>query len=472
MSKKRKGKDDFPEKKRRRKKKSSISSDSESDEEEEIDQQILIDMIDQISGDKNLIFIAPNQLESEPDENKLDKYLKKLTKTKRNKLLKTEKRINNINSDPVPLRYKVLESDLNDKTKASLFQKVEHYEQLSPASGEYFKLKKYMDGILKIPFGKYVNLPVKKSDNKEQLSQFINNLKKDLDDCIFAQDGAKNTIMQIVAKWITNPKGTGNIIGLCGPPGVGKTSLIKNGLSKALKMPFTFIGLGGSTYAATLEGFDYTYEGSKWGRIVDIMIEHKCMNPIIFFDELDKLSDTKAGEELASILIHITDPTQNNSFSDKYFSGIDFDLSKSFLIFSFNDPNKIHPILRDRITIVNLDGFNPIQKISIAEKFSIDKICKNVGFDKNKIILSEDTIRTIISTYCPEKGVRKLEKCLEALIMKLNLFDITNDFTKLNLVDRETLISPYDIDSGTVIKLLDPIFRNDDMPASVRMMYS
>ena len=103
-------------------------------------------------------------------------------------------------------------------------------------------------------------------------------MKEDLRECTYGQEETKNSIVEVVAKWITNPKTSGNILGLCGPPGVGKTSLIKDGLSKALKIPFSFVGLGGATCSAFLQGHDYTYEGAKWGRIVEILVESKCMN--------------------------------------------------------------------------------------------------------------------------------------------------------------------------------------------------
>ena len=329
-----------------------------------------------------------------------------------------------------------------------------------------------MDGILKIPFKKIIDMPVRRGDRKEKIKTFMYKLKYNLDNCIYSQENAKQSIMQIIAKWITNPRGTGNIIGLHGPPGIGKTSLVKGGLSKSVGLPFSFIALGGSTHSSTLEGFDYTYEGSKWGRIVDILMENKCMNPIIFFDELDKISQTKEGEEIASILMQLTDPTQNNCFSDKYFSGIDFDLSKAFIIFSFNDINKIHPVLKDRITIIEMGGFKVEEKITIGNKFSLKKICKNIGIDINKIKIPEDTMRAIINTYCPEKGIRKLEKCLETLLMKVNLYDITRDLKNLSIREDVKISEPYIIDAPTALKLLDPTYRKDDMNMAVKMMYS
>lgn len=449
----------------------------QSDSSTEDDDEIVLEIEDEAAQELFNILTGGNAAKrrrtNPTPANPYEEYLGKISERQKNSLLKHEKKILNLNKSDIPLRYKILQSDMDDKMKAQILQKVIYFESLPTHAGEYFKLKKYMEGVLKIPFKKYAKIPISNKDSSEKKQLFISSLKKKLDTCIYGQEGAKNSLLQIVAKWITNPSSTGNIIGLCGPPGIGKTSIIKKGLAEALKMPFGFITLGGSSNAANLQGFEYTYEGSKWGRIIDILMEKQFMNPILFFDELDKISETKDGQEIASLLIHLCDPTQNNSFSDKYFSGINFDLSKSFLIFSFNDENKINPVLRDRITIIKMTGFDPPEKIKIAQDFSIDKICKDIGFARENIILSEDTIRVIISTYCQERGVRKLEKCLETLIMKINLYHITNDISNLGLSDIskiETL--PYEITPDLAVKLLDPVFRKNEIPIAIRMMYS
>jgi len=453
----------------------SSSEESESDydpEQEDLDdEEALYKFIEKLVEESNgdISFSLEDDVE---EDNKYNDYLKKLTKNKRDKLLKLEDKLLKFNSHDVPLRYKILESDMEEKIKSQILQKAIHFESLTPMQSEYFKIKKYMDGIMNIPFGKLSKLPIKKGDKLLKIQNFMQNIKNKLDTCIYGQNLAKQNLLQVICKWITNPASTGNVIGLCGPPGIGKTSIIKNGLSKALNMPFSFLTLGGSTHASTLEGFDFTYEGSKWGRIVEILMENKCMNPIIFFDELDKISETKAGEEITSILIHLTDSTQNNSFNDRYFSGIDFDLSKAFIIFSFNDVNKIHPVLRDRINIINLEGFNIEEKIKIAKDFSLKKICKNIGLAEEKIVIPDETLRVIVATYCPEKGIRKLEKCLETLIMKINLFDMTKDIKNLTIEGDLEINEPYHIDGATAVKLLDPQYRKDDMSTAVRMMYS
>ena len=126
--------------------------------------------------------------------------------------------------------------------------------------------------------------------------------------------------------------------------------------------------MGGATDSSFLEGHSYTYEGSNWGKIVDILIQSKCMNPVIYFDELDKISGTPKGEEIIGILTHLTDTTQNSQFHDKYFSSLDFDLSKALFIFSYNDEDKINPILRDRMYRIETKGYKKKDKITSLQK--------------------------------------------------------------------------------------------------------
>ena len=450
----------------------------ESEDESEDENNITIDLSDILSD------IFHNKGENKKQETDINKtYLNTLSQEERDELKETEERIRKINFSSVPLKYKVLQSSLEDKAKALLMQKVTYFEKLEPHQGEYFKLKKYMDGILNIPFNKYKGLNIVKMLEKKDsiplkikiIKDFINMLRKKLNSSTYGQLEAKNTIIEIIGKWISNPTAKGNVLGLEGPPGCGKTTIVKNGLANALEIPFAFIPLGGSMTAMTLEGSSYTYEGARWGRIVDILMEHKCMNPILFFDELDKIPDDKFGEEVTALLIHLTDGSQNTSFHDKYFSGIDFDLSKCFIIFSFNDKNKIHPILRDRINIVKVKGFEMKDKLIIARDYCLDNVCKNIGIEKSLIDVPDETLKKIISSYCPEKGVRKVEQCLNTLIMKINLFHITRDVSNLGLKDKNLikhLSAPYLINSELATKLLDPIYKNTNgMSEAVKMMY-
>ena len=132
------------------------------------------------------------------------------------------------------------------------------------------------------------------------------------------------------------------------------TSLARNGIAKALKRPFQFFSLGGASDIAHYVGHSYTYEGSIWGRIIDSIMQAGCMNPVLYFDELDKVSSTPHGEEIISMLIHLTDRSQNMQYHDRYFAGVDFDLSQCLFVFSFNDESKVHPVLKDRMNVIQL----------------------------------------------------------------------------------------------------------------------
>ena len=175
---------------------------------------------------------------------------------------------------------------------------------------------------------------------------FMENAKSILDGAVYGMNDAKLQIMQMVGQWIVNPDAVGTAIAIKGPPGTGKTTLIKDGISKILGRDFAFIALGGATDSSFLEGHSYTYEGSTHGKIIDLLINCKCMNPIIYFDELDKVSETPKGEEITGILTHLTDTAQNMKFHDKYFAELDFDLSRCLFIFSYNDESRVNPILK------------------------------------------------------------------------------------------------------------------------------
>ena len=262
--------------------------------------------------------------------------------------------------------------------------------------------------------------------------------------------------MQLVGQWITNPKAVGTSIAIKGPMGTGKTTLVKEGISKILNREFTFIALGGATDSSFLEGHSYTYEGSTWGRIVDILIQSQCMNPIIYFDELDKISDTPKGEEIAGILTHLTDCAQNTQFHDKYFSEIDFDLSKCLFIFSYNDESKINPILRDRMYRIQTKGYDKKQKTIIARNYLLKTIRDMVKFTEDEIVISDETLHYIIDNFTDqEDGVRNLKRCLEIIYTKLNLYRLMKPDTNLFEEDLSLNVTfPFDVTNNIIDKLL------------------
>lgn len=247
-----------------------------------------------------------------------------------------------------------------------------------------------------------------------------------LDSSIYGHNHAKNQILKIIGQWMNGTQ-TGYCFGFEGSPGIGKTSLAKNGLSNCLRdengvtRPFAFIALGGSCNGSTLEGHSYTYVNSIWGRIVDIIMETKCMNPIIYIDELDKVSKTEHGKEIIGILTHLIDSTQNDSFQDKYFSGIDIDMSKALFIFSYNDPDQIDRILLDRIHRIKFENLTPEDKLVIIKKYILPEIHSNMGLPSESICLPDDVINYIIEYYTMEPGIRKLKEILFDIYGEINI---------------------------------------------------
>jgi ATP-dependent Lon protease len=327
---------------------------------------------------------------------------------------------------------------------------------MEPGSGEFYKIKNWVDTFMRIPFGNYNTLEVNIDNGVEKCHEFMENAQKTLDDAVYGLNDAKMQIMQMLGQLITNPSSIGAAIAIHGPPGTGKTSLVKEGISNILNRPFAFIALGGATDSSFLEGHSYTYEGSMWGKIVQILIDSKCMNPVIYFDELDKISDTPKGEEIAGILTHLTDTTQNNQFHDKYFAEIDFDLSKCLFIFSYNDESKVNPILRDRMYRIQTKGYDKKQKLTITNNYLLPKIRDQVKFEDKDIIIPDESIQYIIENFCSnEDGVRNLKRCLEIIYTKLNLYRLMKPGS--NLFEEEMSINvtfPFTVTKQFVDKLI------------------
>lgn len=261
--------------------------------------------------------------------------------------------------------------------------------------------------------------------NIMRIEQNMNDVTDVLNKSIHGHNYAKNQILKIIGQWM-NGEQRGYSFGFEGSPGVGKTSLAKYGLANCLKdendvsRPFAFIALGGSSNGSMLEGHGYTYVNSTWGRITDILMETKCMNPIIYIDELDKVSKTENGKEIIGILTHLIDSTQNDTFQDKYFAGINIDLSKALFIFSYNDPEQIDKILLDRIHRIRFDNLSIDEKLVIVNNYILPEINKKMGFC-DVVTINDKLIEYIILNYTIEPGVRKLKELLFDLYGEINI---------------------------------------------------
>jgi len=366
--------------------------------------------------------------------NEIDYFKKKLSNKEQLRVMQDLKEINKHINIQKPYRLALLDTNIPPSFKAVAMQRLNILRTMEPGDPEYYKIKNWVDTFMRIPFGIYRNLSVHIDDGIDVCNQFMENAKTSLDNCVYGLNDAKIQIMQMMGQWISNPGALGTAIAIKGPMGTGKTTLVKEGISKILGREFAFIALGGNSDSSFLEGHSYTYEGSTWGKIVQIIIDSKCMNPVIYFDELDKISDTPRGEEIIGILTHLTDTTQNSQFHDKYFSEVEFDLSKCLFIFSYNDESKINPILRDRMYRIQTKGYDTKDKLIIARDHLLPKIREQVNFKEEDIIIPDDTIRYIASTEHitkKEDGVRNLKRCLEIIYTKLNLFRLVKSESKI-----------------------------------------
>lgn len=383
--------------------------------------------------------------------------------------------INNQNNDLTPLFFKVINSGLDEYTKNIVLQKIETLSSMEVGAGEYHKLNNWITSVLSVPWNKYSELSVKNTDQPEDIYKFLKSAKDNMDSVIYGQNDTKNQIIQIISKMISNPEKAGNVFAIYGAPGTGKTTIVKEGMSKALGIPFNFISLGGATDSSYLEGHHYTYEGSTSGKIVDSLKKCGCMNPVFYFDELDKVSKTNKGEEIINMLIHMTDPSQNNLFQDKYFSGINFDISKAIFVFSFNNMELINKILLDRMELIEVDNFKMDEKRVIVKDYLLPKLYKTYNISSEKINFSEEIIDYIIDFKgCQknEKGIRNVIRRFENIISKLNIVLITGknaDDIHTSLKNIKTDSLPINVDKEIVDKLVTKRSNTNNPPPPVGM---
>jgi ATP-dependent Lon protease len=353
-----------------------------------------------------------------------------------------------------PTRVKIIESVIPDEYKVLALQKMNQMKVGS--EGETGKIKAWLDGFMKIPFGIYTTLPVTITDGPEKCQAFMEAAKTRLDECTYGLNDAKMQIMQYLGQIISNPQGVGTVIAIEGPMGTGKTTLVLEGICKILNRPYELIPLGGATDSSVFEGHMITYEGSVWGCIANALMKAKTMDPLFFFDELDKVSDTPKGDEINGVLTHLTDSTQNKSFQDKYFAGIDLDLSRAVFVFSYNDRSKVNRILADRMYTIRTEGYSNVQKGIITKNYLSPSLRNNMRFNDTDVIITDESIQYIISNYTmEEKGVRNLKRCIETIYSKLNLFRLMTPGT--NLFESEISLKvefPFKVTPDIVSKLL------------------
>ncbi len=380
-------------------------------------------------------------------------YYDELSKSKQKKLNKQMKQVATLVKDgDVPYKFRILDLPISDTIKANVIKKLDVLDKIE-MDGENYKLRAWVEGFLRIPFGKVVPLPVKLDDGTKPCADFLAGTRKTLDSAVYGMQSAKTQIMQILAQWISNPSSVGNVIALKGPMGVGKTSFAKHGVARVLNRPFEFFSLGGASDSANFVGHSFTYEGSTWGRIADSLMTARCMNPVMYFDELDKVSETAHGQEIVSMLIHMTDRSQNSQFHDRYFAGIDFDLSQCLFVFSFNDESKVHPVLKDRMQVIHCSGYTADEKKIILTQYVWTQILDRIKL--TDVTITDDAIKFLISEYSKEEeGVRNLMRAVESLLTRINLLRIADEETAKSYNFYKKLAMPVVIDTDLTRHIL------------------
>lgn len=358
-------------------------------------------------------------------DDQIDEF-KRLAPEKQKELLTTLDRKPGADPNTQSMMFKILGMKLDVETQSMVLAKYNALQTMDPGAGEYYKQRAWLEKFASLPLGIYKDIPVRLSDGSDSCGAFMERARRCLNEAIYGQDEAKIQILQFIASKIANPDARGLSLLLAGPPGIGKTSLIKNGIAKALGWPFQFISLGGDSDASTYVGHQVVYEGSHCGKIVNSIVAAKSMSMILMFDELDKISATPKGEEVQNLLVHLTDPVQNGEFEDKYLSGIPLDLSKVLFTFSANDLDKIDRVLMDRMVVIQLAGYTSKEKLSIATEFLLPSALKEVALDE-KVAIAPEVLEHILKEYASEeKGVRELKRCLEAVVQKINMLRIFN----------------------------------------------
>jgi endopeptidase La len=384
-------------------------------------------------------------------------YIAQLKLKKSSFNIKNElEKIKDITSADIDLKKQViLSKNMPNHIKKICLEKI---EELKNSSNETYKIKMYVSLLVQFPWPSDIDDNFFKilSTDKTKSKEFLEKTEKNLDIMIYGHKEAKNKTLQMLGKIISVQGCNIHPIGLVGPPGVGKTKYAQI-LAKCLDIPFVQITLGGQNDGELLHGHGYTYSGAQPGLIVKKMVDAASSRCIMFFDELDKcVSKNGQVNELMSILIHLTDPMTNGSFQDRFFQEITFPLNKVIFIFSFNDINKIDKILLDRMEILTVESYNLKEKISIANDHLLKDICKDVGFQPNSVIFNKEILSKIIEEHTFEPGVRSLKRCIENILLKLNLDriyqknlfepvnDIIKEYSDLNpLVINENILEEY-----------------------------
>lgn len=380
------------------------------------DKQAMLEEFNPEERIKKLVVLLKKETASLEIEAEIqEKLQKEIDKSQREYYLREEMKVisDELGDSETPVEeadeYKTKVNNLKctDEIKTKLLKECDKLVKMPSGSHEGTVVRTYLDKCLEIPFGKY---------SKDRIN--LEKSRKILDADHYGLDKVKSRIIESLAVLKRNPEYNGQIICLYGPPGVGKTSIVKS-LAKSMNRKYVRIALGGVHDEAEIRGHRKTYIGSMPGRIMQAIIDAGTMNPIVLLDEIDKVGNDYKGDP-SSALLEALDPEQNNSFNDHY---IDFpvDLSKVLFITTANDTSTIAAPLYDRMEIIELNSYSVEEKFNIAKLHLVKKEMKKHKLTAREFKISDEAIYKIIECYTREAGVRGLEKNIATLCRKATL---------------------------------------------------
>lgn len=380
------------------------------------DKQAMLEEFNPEERIKKLVVLLKKETASLEIEAEIqEKLQKEIDKSQREYYLREEMKVisDELGDSETPVEeadeYKTKVNNLKctDEIKTKLLKECDKLVKMPSGSHEGTVVRTYLDKCLEIPFGKY---------SKDRIN--LEKSRKILDADHYGLDKVKTRIIESLAVLKRNPEYNGQIICLYGPPGVGKTSIVKS-LAKSMNRKYVRIALGGVHDEAEIRGHRKTYIGSMPGRIMQAIIDAGTMNPIVLLDEIDKVGNDYKGDP-SSALLEALDPEQNNSFNDHY---IDFsvDLSKVLFITTANDTSTIAAPLYDRMEIIELNSYSVEEKFNIAKLHLVKKEMKKHNLTAREFKISDEAIYKIIECYTREAGVRGLEKSIATLCRKATL---------------------------------------------------
>jgi ATP-dependent Lon protease len=311
-------------------------------------------------------------------------------------------------------RAKIAEKELPENVRAAVDKELDRLEHMGQQNPEQAWVRNWLDAVLDLPWGEFAQ----EHANLDEARQVLDADHEGLAD-------VKDRILEFLAVRVlrqqrglgaVSGRGSGAILGLVGPPGVGKTSLGES-VARALGRPFVRVAVGGVRDEAEIRGHRRTYVGARPGRIVRALTEAKAMNPVVLIDEVDKLQAGGWSGDPASALLEVLDPAQNHTFRDHYLE-LDLDLSDVLFLTTANMLETIPGPLLDRMELVQLDGYTEDEKVAIAKHHLFPRQREKSGLREDELIVTDAAFHALVSGWTREAGVRGLERQIGKIARK------------------------------------------------------